>query len=50
VTVDTTTVEPYLTVKGFVPMCLTRWCSSFALALHAAEGKETITDGQAEAR
>ena len=32
-------VEPYLAMKGFVPTCLMRWCSSFALALHAAEGK-----------
>ena len=26
-----------MAMKGFVPTCLTRWFSSFALALHAAE-------------
>lgn len=40
-------VEPYLAMKGFVPTCLTRWCSSFALALHAAEEQGKITEDRA---
>lgn len=43
-------VEPYLAMKGFVPTCLTRWCSSFALALHAAEEQGNNNNGQAETR